>query len=131
MITTLNFVGEIFCFFNSMYCFLKRKKKWMKACCINYKIFKFLAKYRVQNFGGCNQRTWFQQIGGTLHTSNKSMPHAREIISQKLIPRRGDINYHPRSTDSYGDSSPLKEEYLENVFIKKKTWIWELTGDFT
>ena len=54
----------------------------------------------LQNFRGYNQRTWFQQDGATSHTSNTSLPRVREIFPQKLISRRGDINWPPRSPDS-------------------------------
>lgn len=53
----------------------------------------------LQNFSGYNQRTWFQQDGATSHTSNMSLPRVREIFSGKLISRRGDINWPPRSPD--------------------------------
>lgn len=54
---------------------------------------------QLQNFPGYNQRTWFQQDGATSHTSNRSLPRVREIFPNKLISRRGDINWPPRSPD--------------------------------
>ncbi|GBP69149.1 hypothetical protein EVAR_47424_1 [Eumeta japonica] len=53
----------------------------------------------LQNFPGCNRRTWFQQDGATSHTSYRSLPRVREIFPGKLISRRGDINWPPRSPD--------------------------------
>lgn len=53
----------------------------------------------LQNFNGFNQRSWFQQDGATCHTSNDSLIAVREIFGQKLISKRGDINWPPRSPD--------------------------------
>ncbi|CAH2088888.1 unnamed protein product [Euphydryas editha] len=53
----------------------------------------------LQIFSGFNQRTWFQQDGATYHKSNDSIATVREIFGQKLISRRGDINWPLRSPD--------------------------------
>jgi len=53
----------------------------------------------LQNCPSYNQRTWFQQDGATSHTFNTSMPRVRELFPQKLISRRGDKNWSPRSPD--------------------------------
>ncbi|XP_050342348.1 uncharacterized protein LOC126768367 [Nymphalis io] len=53
----------------------------------------------LQDYSGFNQRTWFQQDGATCHTSNDSIAAVREIFGQKVISKRGDINWPPRSPD--------------------------------
>ncbi|XP_048484480.1 uncharacterized protein LOC125490157 [Plutella xylostella] len=54
---------------------------------------------QLQEFDGYNSRTWFQQDGATCHTSNESLPVVKELFSKKLISRRGDIPWPPRSPD--------------------------------
>jgi len=53
----------------------------------------------LQDFDGFNQRSWFQQDGATCHISNDSLSAVREIFGQKVISKRGDINWPPRSPD--------------------------------
>lgn len=53
----------------------------------------------LQNFPGFNTRTWFQQDGATAHTSNTAMPVVRQLFPSKVISRRGDIAWPPRSPD--------------------------------
>lgn len=53
----------------------------------------------LQDFDGFNQRSWFQQDGATCHTSNDSLSAVREIFGKKVISKRGDINWPPRSPD--------------------------------
>ncbi|CAK1590500.1 unnamed protein product [Parnassius mnemosyne] len=53
----------------------------------------------LQNFPGFNTRTWFQQDGATAHTSNVAMPVVRQLFPNKVISRRGDIPWPPRSPD--------------------------------
>lgn len=53
----------------------------------------------LQNFPSFNTRTWFQQDGATAHTSNTAMPVVRQLFPNKVISRRGDIPWPPRSPD--------------------------------
>lgn len=53
----------------------------------------------LQEFEGYTQDTWFQQDGATCHTSNLSMPVVQALFPGKLISRRGDIQWPPRSPD--------------------------------
>lgn len=54
---------------------------------------------KLQNFPGFNARTWFQQDGATSHTSNTAMPVIRQLFPNKVISKRGDISWPPRSPD--------------------------------
>lgn len=71
----------------------------------------------LQDFSGFNQRTWFQQDGATCHTSNDSIAAVREIFGKKLISKRGDINWPPRSPDL----SPM--DYFLWGYLKSKVYI--------
>lgn len=68
----------------------------------------------LQEFEGYTQDTWFQQDGATCHTSNLSMPVVQALFPGKLISRRGDIQWPPRSPDLspceffYGDILKVK-----------------------
>lgn len=42
-------------------------------------------------------RIWFQQDRATSHTSNQSIAIARQMFPDRLISRRGDIQWLPRS----------------------------------
>lgn len=53
-----------------------------------------LARSRI-----ANTRTWFQQDGATCHTSNDSMAVVRQMFPARLISKRGDIPWPPRSPD--------------------------------
>lgn len=46
-----------------------------------------------------NSLTWFQQDGATCHTSNASMEVVKEMFPGKVISKRGDIEWPPRSPD--------------------------------
>lgn len=78
----------------------------------------FLAS-RLQEFDGFNSRTWFQQDGATCHTSNESMAAVTELFANKVISRRGTIEWPPRSPDL----SPLDYYlwgYLKSVVYENK-----------
>lgn len=53
----------------------------------------------LQEFQGYNSRTWFQQDGATCHTATVSIDLLKEMFPGKLISRRGDIHWPPRSPD--------------------------------
>lgn len=76
---------------------------------------------KLQNFPGYNQRTWFQQDGATSHTSNVSLPRVREIFPGKLISRRGDINWPPRSPDLTPMDFFLWGYLKSKVYVNKPT----------
>ncbi|CAF4890265.1 unnamed protein product [Pieris macdunnoughi] len=54
---------------------------------------------QLQQFEAYNRATWFQQDGATCHTSNASLAAVNETFAGKLISRRGDIAWPPRSPD--------------------------------
>lgn len=54
---------------------------------------------QLHQFEPFNERTWFQQDGATCHTSNESMVVVNEMFEGKLLSRRGDIPWPPRSPD--------------------------------
>lgn len=53
----------------------------------------------LHEIDGFNDEWWFQQDGATSHTSNTALEAVRELFPNKLISRRGDINWPPRSPD--------------------------------
>lgn len=53
----------------------------------------------LQEFDDFSDQWWFQQDGATSHTSNTALEAVREWFPDKLISRRGDINWPPRSPD--------------------------------
>ncbi|GBP23624.1 hypothetical protein EVAR_80241_1 [Eumeta japonica] len=54
---------------------------------------------KFQNFPGFKIRTWFEQDSTTTHAFNTAMPVFRQRFPNKLISRRGDIPWPPRSPD--------------------------------
>ncbi|KPJ21635.1 Transposable element Tc3 transposase [Papilio machaon] len=54
---------------------------------------------QLSEFQGYNSATWFQQDGATCHTSNESLADLKEKFAGKLVSRRGDIPWPPRSPD--------------------------------
>lgn len=46
-----------------------------------------------------NSQTWFQQDAATCHTSNPSMDVKKEMFPNKVISKRGNIEWPPRSPD--------------------------------
>ncbi|GBP60062.1 hypothetical protein EVAR_7055_1 [Eumeta japonica] len=48
---------------------------------------------------GLNTCTWLQQDGATAHTSYTAMPVIRQLFPNKVISRRGDIPWSPRTPD--------------------------------
>lgn len=58
----------------------------------------FLAP-ELENSRIVNSRTWFQQDGATCHTSNDSMAVVKQMFPGRLISKRGDIPWPPRSPD--------------------------------
>lgn len=65
---------------------------------------------------GFNDRTWFQQDGAPPHTANITMATLRAKFPNKLISRRGDINWPPRSPDL----SPL--DYFLWGYLKDRVY---------
>lgn len=45
------------------------------------------------------RRTWFQQDGATCHTANETMAMLRQHFQDRLISKKGFINWPPRSPD--------------------------------
>ncbi|KAK9888535.1 hypothetical protein WA026_000781 [Henosepilachna vigintioctopunctata] len=54
---------------------------------------------QLQQCGHYNRLTWFQQDGATSHTTNNSLAALHELFQEKVISRRGDIEWPPRSPD--------------------------------
>ena len=42
---------------------------------------------------------WFQQDGATCHTANATLNLLRPIFENRIISKRGDVNWPPRSCD--------------------------------
>lgn len=61
-------------------------------------LWEFLSP-QLQEFEVYNQNTWFQQNRATCHTCNEAQPVVREMFPEKLISRRGNITWPPRSSD--------------------------------
>ncbi|CAK1592334.1 unnamed protein product [Parnassius mnemosyne] len=83
----------------------------------------------LQNFPGFNTRTWFQQDGATAHTSNVAMPVVRQLFPNKVISRRGDIPWPPRSPDltpmDFFLWGYLKTKVYETkCFLPRTTSLW-------
>jgi hypothetical protein len=53
----------------------------------------------LQEFRGDTSRMWFQQDGATCHTANVSIGLLKNVFPGKLISKRGDIEWPPRSPD--------------------------------
>ncbi|KAJ4439797.1 hypothetical protein ANN_07925 [Periplaneta americana] len=53
----------------------------------------------LQNFVRFNDETWFQQDEAESHTANVSLRTVGALFPEKLISRRGDINWPPRSPE--------------------------------
>jgi len=71
----------------------------------------------LQNFPVDNQRTWLQQDRVTHVQYNTSLPRVRDIFPHKLISRRGDINWPPRSPDL----SPM--DFFLWGYLKSKVYV--------
>lgn len=71
---------------------------------------------QLQMFEGFNEETWFQQDGATCHTSNQSLAAVNQLFPEKVISRRGTINWPPRSPDL----SPL--DYFLWGYLKEKVY---------
>lgn len=72
---------------------------------------------QLQDFEGFNDETWFQQDGATCHTSNQSLAVVNQLFPEKVISRRGTINWPPRSPDL----TPL--DYFLWGHIKQKAYV--------
>lgn len=83
----------------------------------------------LKNQKGANSRTWFQQDGATCHTTDRCMGTLKKIFGNRIISRRGTINWPPRSPDL----SPL-DFYLwgflkDRVYNNKPSTIAELKSN--
>ena len=45
------------------------------------------------------ENMWFQQDGATSHTATETIELLRETFEDRIISRRGDVNWPPRSCD--------------------------------
>ncbi|GBP20082.1 hypothetical protein EVAR_13854_1 [Eumeta japonica] len=81
----------------------------------------------LQNFPGYNRKTWFN--GATSHTSYRSLPRVREIFPGKLISRRGDVNWPPRSPDLTPIDFFLWGYVKSKVYTNKPTSLEQLKGN--
>lgn len=53
----------------------------------------------LQEYRGNTSRVWFQQDGATCHTANVSIELLKSVFPEKLISKKGDIEWPPRSPD--------------------------------
>ena len=81
---------------------------------------------QLHQFEGYNSRTWMQQDGATCHTSNLTLPVVQEIFPNKLISRRGDIPWPPRSPDLTPCDFFLWGYLKSRVYHNKPTTISQL-----
>lgn len=90
------------------------------------KMLRLFLSPQLQEFAGYNRRTWFQQDGATCHTSNESLPVVKEMFPEKLISRRGDILWPPRSPDLSPADFFLWGYLKHRVYIHKPRTLLEL-----
>ncbi|XP_046962436.1 uncharacterized protein LOC124531912 [Vanessa cardui] len=81
---------------------------------------------QLHNFEAYNSRTWFQQDGATSHTFNESLAVVNEVFNGKLILRRGDIPWPPRSPDLTPLDFFLWGYLKSRVYANKPTTIAQL-----
>ncbi|XP_069359553.1 histone-lysine N-methyltransferase SETMAR-like [Maniola hyperantus] len=86
---------------------------------------EFLAPMLLE-FAGYNRNTWFQQDGATCHTSNESLPVVKDMFPEKLISRRGDIPWPPRSPDLSPADFFLWGYLKSRVYIDKPNTLRQL-----
>src|SRR5277367_1609163 len=67
------------------------------------------------------RRTWFQQDGATPHTTNISIHLLQQNFPGRLISKRGDIEWPPRSPDLNPPDFFLWGHLKEEVFKTKPT----------
>ncbi|GBP03334.1 hypothetical protein EVAR_101737_1 [Eumeta japonica] len=72
----------------------------------------------LQNFPGYNQRIWFRQ-DGVFHTRPTGLYREFVQFFRKLISRRGDINWPPRSPDLTPDGLFLWGYVKSKVYTNK------------
>lgn len=84
---------------------------------------------QLHNFEAYNSRTWFQQDGATSHTSNDSLAVVNEMFTGKLISRRGDIPWPPRSPDLTPLDFFLWGYLKSRVYANKPTTIAQLKNN--
>lgn len=81
---------------------------------------------QLPEFEAYNRATWFQQDGATCHTSNESLAVVNEMFAGKLISRRGDIAWPPRSPDLTPPDFFLWGYLKSKVYCNKPTTIAQL-----
>lgn len=64
-----------------------------------WRCFAVFMQPKLVRMSAYNSRTMFQQDETTCHTSDTSMEVVKEMFSGKVISRRGDIIWPPRSPD--------------------------------
>ncbi len=69
---------------------------------------------------------WFQQEGATCHLANETMAILRDKCNARVILRRGDVNWWPRSCDLTPLDFFLGSYLKEKVFVNKPAIIQEL-----
>lgn len=62
---------------------------------------------------------WFQQDGATCHTAEATMQLLRELFGARIISRRSDINWPPRSPDLTAPDFFLWGFLKERVYVNK------------
>ena len=72
------------------------------------------------------RNVWFQQDGATCHTSNATMTFLRQKFPGRLISRRGDVSWPPRSPDLSPCDFFLWGYLKERVYTEKPRTLHEL-----
>lgn len=77
------------------------------------------------------RNVWFQQDGATCHTSNATMTFLRQKFPGRLISRRGDVSWPPRSPDLSPCDFFLWGYLKERVYREKPRTLHELKEAIT
>lgn len=69
---------------------------------------------------------WFQQDGATAHTARDTMALLRDLFGERIISRRSDFNWPPRSPDLTAPDCFLWGYLKERVYVNKPATIPQL-----
>ena len=72
---------------------------------------------------------WFQQDGATAHTARDSMALLKDIFGERIISRKSDFNWLPRSPDLTAPDCFLWGYLKERVYVNKPRTIPQLKNN--
>lgn len=76
-----------------------------------------------------NPQLWFQQDGATAHTARQTMALLQDIFGERIISRRSDFNWPPRSPDLTAPDFFLWGYLKERVYVNKPETILQLKNN--